>query len=101
MAIIPTSISPATFSMDILAHDKKKRVTYVRLPRELWRAITPGCNCDVCKRNGGVGYWDTLVVPSGQKSGHKHTYTIHMPDETVAAFIEYLDIEYLDRPSAK
>jgi hypothetical protein len=54
---------------------------FMPLPHELWRPCD-GCDCDVCKKDGTQGYWDTLAV-SGKatRSGrYEHTWTVHYPD---------------------
>ena len=57
---------------------------YFRLPAELQRQIEGGCSCASCKVHGVYeATWDTLVRPI--KAGD-HSYTGHMPDESIAAF---------------
>lgn len=80
---IPTSITPATLSMNVVAFDAAHSTAYVALPKELWRSCGK-CHCPSCL--GKEGYWDTLVVPP---TGH--TWTCHMPDP--ASFREHLEKE--------
>ncbi len=57
------------------------KVTFVKLPRELWRVIDGGCSCQHCQpthaRPMVTAYWDTLVIPHAD--GAK-TYTCHYPE---------------------
>jgi hypothetical protein len=53
---------------------------YVRIPRELARPITGGCQCDYCRAHPAlVPTWDTLGVPLlGQRGAD--TWTVHAPE---------------------
>lgn len=79
---VPTSLTPATLSMNVLVFDRRRGATYVRLPTELWRSCGI-CRCSSC--NGAEGYWDTLVIPAKGT-----TWTVHMPAESVAGFKSYI-----------
>ena len=76
--VIPTSISPATFSMSVIA-TAKDGTNYVRLPRELWRSCGV-CHCPSCL--GKEGFWDTLAVPaySTDPVHPNYSWTVHMPN---------------------
>lgn len=52
--------------------DEQKKMTFIRLPRILWRSCGV-CNCGKCQ--GGGGFWDTIAAPD-----NKPTYTVHFPD---------------------
>ena len=53
---------------------------FIPLPVELWRSCD-GCECALCKSDGGPGYWDTLAVSAkAPKRGHDFTYTVHYPE---------------------
>ncbi len=62
---------------------------YLRIPKAI--QITSEfagfskCTCGSCD---GLGTWDTLVVPINPDK-HDWAYTVHMPDKSVAGFIEY------------
>lgn len=53
-------------------------VTFVRLPRELWRPAG-SCRCGHCD---GEAYWDTLAVSHDPR---KTTWTVHYPELESAA----------------
>ena len=40
----------------------KETTIFVPLPPSQWRVPDGGCVCDVCKRDGTIGFWDTLVI---------------------------------------
>ena len=88
-------LTPALTSMRVLVISDE--AVYVRLPEELQRPAMPelpgNCTCRSCKGET-PGAWDTLVVPTLPAKHAKHaldwTYTVHMPDESVDGFREYL-----------
>ena len=75
----------STTCMPVLA--VAKDAVYVRLPRELQRDIAGGCDCLQCKVNPALAKWDTLVVPIKPNG---LTHAVHMPDDRVQAFLDYL-----------
>ncbi len=78
------NITPSTFCMTVIA--RTNDAVYLRLPLELQRDCG-GCSCPHCKVNPDLAKWDTLVVPLGL---HEHSYTVHMPDGSIASFNEYI-----------
>jgi len=63
----------STINMQGLQSRTRGNVTFVRLPRELWRLAGP-CKCGHCD---GTAYWDTLAIPHDPR---KTTCTVHYPD---------------------
>jgi hypothetical protein len=88
MMVSDMELTPSTLSMEVIA--RAEDAVYLRLPKELQRD-TDGCNCDICKKDPSKAKWDTLVVPTDPKGKYQWTHTVHMPDETVAAFQKYID----------
>lgn len=84
-------LTASTFSLAIIAQTKD--AIYLRLPLELQRDCG-GCDCRHCKLNPALAKWDTLVVPvrgptrPGDAYNDWHTWTVHMPDDSVQAFID-------------
>lgn len=83
-------LTPSMFSMRVIAQTKD--AIYLRLPLELQRDCG-GCSCDQCKVNPELAKWDTLVVPVNPQHkrdySSEHSGTVHMPDGSIAGFVEY------------
>lgn len=71
-------LTPSTLSMKVLGY--RPGVIYLRLPKELRRPITSGCDCKYCKAHPDIPpTWDTLAVPTGDKPDQT-SWTVHMPE---------------------
>jgi hypothetical protein len=77
-------LTPSLTAMRVLA--VAPDAVYVRLPRELQRECG-GCDCEHCRKNPAGAVWDTLVVPTKERT---ESYTVHMPDGAVEGFKTYL-----------
>jgi len=64
--------------MDVIR--RTKETIYLRLPREQWREMESKCECSICKKNGGKGYWDTLAISvKAPKKGNDYACEVHFP----------------------
>jgi hypothetical protein len=74
---IPTSFNISTLSMPVIK--RTESTIFLRLPRELWRALDKCC-CNSCRKNGGNGWWDTLAISVNKPSGNDFSWVVHMPE---------------------
>lgn len=53
----------------------------IALPPSQWEVIESGCSCDICKRRGGLSYWDTLNVSCTPPKNKQNDFTwrVHHP----------------------
>jgi hypothetical protein len=83
------NIQPLGEKMDFLANrmaclsvHRVGDTIFIPLPVELWRPCgAGGCCCDVCKKDGSNGYWDTMAisVKAPGPGRNDYTFTVHYP----------------------
>ncbi len=69
---------------------RTKDAIYVRLPESVQaESAFAGAKC-TCGHCDGSGKWDTLVIPVQGTRHNDSTYTVHMPDSSIAGFVAYI-----------
>ena len=74
---LPAAIGPPSTDMSgrRIWRDKETGCIFIALPEACHQPTTGHCDCDVCKKTGETGAWDTLVIdPKGE-----YTRLVHFP----------------------
>lgn len=80
------TVTSSTTCMEVIAWTDD--AVYLRLSRDLQEEVE--CACQHCKKNNGIGYWDTLAVPTKPQKGLHYQFSsrVHMPNPH--EFMEYI-----------
>jgi hypothetical protein len=89
-------VTPASLAMEVIL--RTKETTFLRLPRELQREIPCGCDCSHCTKDPALAKWDTLAIATKTPKGNDFSWTVHMPDASVADTREYFRKKEQEKP---
>jgi hypothetical protein len=73
-------VDPGLLQMNVIT--RWEGAIYMRLPPDLQREITGGCECAYCKAHPDqTPMWDTMAISANNPNRDRDwTWTLHMPD---------------------